>query len=210
MGKASRILLFASLVVFALGCEHPLNSEELSSLISDPNYGLCHVKDVGDKTITVKYLLPEYLALKDARDNTTNYESALSQYDQNLSFLITYAFSGINSNLDLLKGSVDSYEEYSALQQELVFNYSRYVTLNVNSFSYKPVLSHMEDAYGLQPHRSIIVVFSPDSNDTEISQKDVELIIEDEIFGTGINHFLFKSEHLFKKYKVEYPTFKNA
>lgn len=78
------------------------------------------------------------------------------------------------------------------------FEIERYTTLKIGGKTYRPVLSALENVYGLTDSRNITFVFVPESKEekTFYQSERLQLSFDDEIFNTGINHFTFNREDL--------------
>ena len=73
-----------------------------------------------------------------------------------------------------------------------------FIRLKIGEAIYEPVLINLEEVYGLKDSRNITIVFVPEdaSDEAFYNAEEFEFTYDDEIFGTGINHFRFKRSDL--------------
>jgi hypothetical protein len=73
-----------------------------------------------------------------------------------------------------------------------------FVQLKMGESKYKPVLSSMENTYGIGQSRDIMIVFSPSSlkDNGFLSSKELDFVYNDEIFEVGKCHFVFDRSDL--------------
>jgi hypothetical protein len=95
---------------------------------------------------------------------------------------------------DIVFSDVRSYEEYREKLMRLNFELEELITLQAGVEQFRPVLTNLENVYGLTDHRKINLVFVPRTTAQAevLKQNDLELLFDDRIFNTGINRFVFR------------------
>jgi hypothetical protein len=179
------------------------NIEEYLKWLNNPKNGLVLTKIVNGFQLTVKYLPPDYLAyreLSEAKDFTVaTKDSILSMYAHNMSFLLKIAPDEKRHRGDIMFWNTESYREYKERVHTMNFAMSEYIALKTDLGTYKPVLSTLENVHGLTPGRNILLVFADEQNPEDLRKaRFYDFIYTDEIFDTGINHFVFSKEALQK------------
>lgn len=152
----------------------------------------------GIKT-TVRVISPSTEALR-AFKNEQNDSCGLSlevledQYRRQLSFLINIAPDGERVEGDIMYRGVADEAAFKRQAYELNFLWEEAVELRCGNARYRPVLSTLENTYSLTHDRNVLVVFVPEHESDTIfyGSSDLDLIIDDQWFGTGVQHFKFK------------------
>lgn len=185
------------------GCSDTLKTEkELFMWLNDAENGLIKVKRINGMKLTAKYLPPEYLVhkeLKAASDPAAaNKDSLLNWYKHNYTFLINIAPDEENEKeIDVMKMGVTNYEQYREKFMTMNFDMAQYIHLEVDGQELIPVLTNLENVYGLTRDANIYLVFSPGEQiKKENSAAKLDLVFNDEIFNTGINHFTFSGKDI--------------
>ncbi len=94
---------------------------------------------------------------------------------------------------------ITKFEEYKERVFNLNFEMDKLVELSLDGSDkmYTPVLFNTENTYGLTKEIKINLVFAPKSVEKEFSNAgELDLIFTDEIFETGINHFVFDNKKI--------------
>lgn len=75
----------------------------------------------------------------------------------------------------------------------LNFSWDEQASLRCGKNEYKPVLSTLENTYGLTKDRNVILVFAPtERGDTEFwTAPELDLVLYTPHLGNGIQHFKF-------------------
>lgn len=192
------------------GCEHRIQSEgELHHWLNDETHGLIRSKTINDFTLTIKYLPKEYLILKELKSVSSSnqylIDSLAKQYENALAFLMTIKLD--EGERDIMYEGVSNYIDYKQRVIDLNFDMGEYVYLKTPTGKCRPILSTLENSYSLVGHRSIYLLFGDcDAISTPQNQDTLDLVFEDEIFETGINHFLFKKEDLQNIPSINYAS----
>jgi hypothetical protein len=187
-------------------CSKGFNSaEELYKWMKDPANGMLVTKQSGDKQLDMKYLPVEFLVYKEMKDKSTrnkNLTDSLTKiYSGSRSFLLTIKYKN-DDQYDPLYEGISDFSEFKSRKEDMQFSFDQYVELHTaEGHVYKPVLSHMEDTYGLQKFRNIYLVFAPDNSKQAdiLNSAELDLVFDDMIFNTGIHHFVFQKKNIDKK-----------
>lgn len=212
-----RLLAYLSILMSLLsgtGCQHSINSEKaLYQWMHQEENGLIKTRQANHLSITVKYLPARYLALRDIR-NLEKYDekkvhALVEEHKKSYAFLLTIQpdKSG-GAEGDVLYQGVENYREYKQRVMQLNFGIGNYVSIKAGGQEYKPVLSTLENTYSVTNHRSIYLVFS--ENETQrglLEAENIDFVFDDELFGTGINHFVFDKETLQQLPPINYQNF---
>ncbi|PCJ89985.1 MAG: hypothetical protein COA57_00085 [Flavobacteriales bacterium] len=197
--KAHIKILAAIWLITLLACNEKLSSEkEMYQWFNEPENGLMKTKAVNGIKLTVKYLPVEYLAYKelngmDGYDKTVR-DSIMDTYDSSYTFLLTIGpDEESGEDFDIQRLDITNYSEYKDRVMSMNFHIGDCLILRTEHGEFKPVLSAMENVYGLSKHRNIYIVFSPSHEKSELLDvQTFDLIFNDELFETGINHFVFQ------------------
>ncbi|WMJ72524.1 hypothetical protein RCC89_05025 [Cytophagaceae bacterium ABcell3] len=187
----NKLLMFV-LFLGCFSCKKSFNSEsEFYRWLNEGGNGFVVSKEAGVLKMEMKYLPPEYLVFKEFGSiqdlPSERKDSLLGLYNNSLSFLLKIGYKDPEHG-DLLKNAVENYAEYSEMLMELNFQLNDYFSLHFDGQKTSPVLAKMEDSYGLQPHRTIYLVFpKPEKSLSD----DMKIVFTDYLFSTGITKFSF-------------------
>ena len=189
-------LLFVLLMLFVMGC----GDRELDTVNSvgalrvyakDPMHGLLRTRSFSTLVWKVN-LLPREIAEEGGIALGASGAGTIH-------FVVNIAPGSAYRGGDVMTNGVASYETYADRMIQLNFRMGENVRLQVGSHELSPKLCHMENTYGLSDDRNLHIVFADPYLSTDLRQlPTMDLVITDWIFGTGISHYPFKSEHLQK------------
>jgi hypothetical protein len=204
------ILLWVVVILMAAACKPRIRSEaEFYRWINDPENGLVQSKKANDLSITVKYLPAAFLAYKEWRNipgaGNKQMDSLLNYYQRSRTFLMTIKpcatqpDAAARTSGDVIYKGIGNYQEYQQRVMQLNFNLGEFLELHAGKQVFKPTLSTMENTYGVTEQRNFYLVFSDaDEKTTLLAETELDLTFQDEIFNTGISHFIFQKD------KIEY------
>jgi hypothetical protein len=183
------------------GCQRELKDmKAVYGWINAPEHGMVKTKTVEGIKLTVKYLPAEYLALKETKEDQAGrqtYDSLLKVYKGSHTFLLSIASSEDEVNNDPMYQGLEDYSAYKRRALTMNFDMNEYVSIKTSTQEFRPVLTSMENTYSLKGQRNIYMVFTDTATDTELmNEKELDLVFNDEIFETGINHFVFEQSDL--------------
>jgi hypothetical protein len=186
------------ILLLAASCgKQPSTMKEYFEWLNDPANRLVQERKVNGYKLTMKFLPAEYLAYKDMKDEGLGMDakdSILSLYEKNLTFLLTVGPDEESGNkADVMMSDIGSKEEYTDRVMAMNFVMEDMITLQAGDEKIRPVLSNMENTYGLGKSRSLMIVFAPANKP---SGPAYDLAYADELFGTGILHFVFDTERI--------------
>lgn len=159
-------------------------------------------KQVSDMVITMKYMPPEFLALKDyeATEKALSYDSLLRSYKNSVTFLMSFETKQGQAGEDVMYKNLSNYKQYLERSMTLNFDLESKVKLQGSFGACYPVLSSMENTYGLSKGRDVYLVFSSKEKKYDLSNEPYwDLVYEDDIYQTGILHFIFNPGDLKNK-----------
>ncbi len=195
-----KVLFFILLILS--GCKPVLNSEkEWMSFLANPKNGYVKKKVSSGIELTVKYLPATYLTYKElskSNYNKTQIDSIYKLYKNQRTFLLAIKPDVSKSEGDVMYKDVGSYPDYKKRVLELNFEIGDHIRIKAGDKTYLPVLFNMENTYSLTDHRNFYLVFSSDDKKKEelINAEKLDFIFEDDVFGTGINHFSFEKNKI--------------
>ena len=192
-------------VVFCCSCGKKISSvNEFNSFINDAKNGLKISKSVNGVTLSVIYTPPEYLTLKEMESNNykgkEKYDSLLANNKASASFLMIFGPDESKENKDdIMYKGLKNFKEYVERAMTLNFDLEQLVTLNTGSNNYLPVLSSLENTYGLSKDRKVNIVFSSIKGQKKLSEETkYDFVYEDETYDIGTLHFEFDKKEIEK------------
>ncbi|MEM6342945.1 MAG: hypothetical protein AAF927_03660 [Bacteroidota bacterium] len=127
--------------------------------------------------------------------DSTHQDKNQVPYLKNIFFQLTISPRSGHAKGDVAYSDIDNYAEYKARIQQLNFGMEQYLTLKTDQGAYAPVLSVMDNTYGLTDYRKFQLIFSPPDNCVDFyDSSQWELIFRDEIFESGTHSFVFERE----------------
>jgi hypothetical protein len=170
--------------------------------LDDGANGLVKTRNSNGFTVTVKYLPPEYMAFQEVKGDTAAgakvRDSLFAVYSANMAFLMTIGIDESKRSGDVMMQDIAGEREFAERSAAMNFGMEKLVTLTAGTDSHIPVLSTMENVYGLRAQRSILLVFSrTDSGQKPLHEaKQYDFTYTDELFGSGIHHFVFSRKDI--------------
>jgi hypothetical protein len=178
------------------------NPKDYFKWINNEDNGLVKSKYVNDVKISVKYLPPAYLAYEELSGNPYASkkvkDSLINYYSKSKAFLLTIGTDERKvKGMDIMYKDISDYNEYRTRSEFMNFEMDELISLNTHSSSFKPVLNTMENTYSTTNSRSIFLVFNGEELAKEFDHSEsVDLVFNDDIFQTGVNHFVFEKKSL--------------
>ena len=212
MNKVYSYILFLLVGIVLLSCSESIKTKkQFYSWLNDPDNGLVKKVTVGPLDFQVKYIPAEYLAFDEWEQEETkelSLQELIEEYNNSLTFLFTITPNGTGGDVDIMRAGVNNYKEYSERVHEMNFNLKEYVSLKVDEVVYKPVLTRLENIYGVGNYRNFHVVFAPSVEDSVTIRQGAryDFTFSDQFFETGISHFVFKRENIVELPKLEFIT----
>lgn len=177
-----------------------LHIKEYLTYLADLEHGIVKNKTVTGIALQVKYLPIDYLVYKETNQNGGNAtEIAITKknYDESLSFLFTLGPSK-EEKFDIAYLGVRNYREFIDRVETMNFKMNEMFYLELNGKKIKPKLTLMENTYGLEKSRSLVVTFPVANSSHFMRENDVKFVYEDGLFKTGISKFSFKKKDMTK------------
>ena len=133
----------------------------------------------------------------DALENPLAQSKPSAETGGELHFILHVGPSKEGSMGDVMVYGVSNEAEYAGRMMALNFGLREAVRLHVGEQTLEPVLVHMENTYGPTEGREIHLVFA----DAVLAQPvatlpDLDLVLYDEVFNTGISHFKYPALQL--------------
>lgn len=209
--KSRLIYIIFSLVLFTAGCserrEVPYGKEYVE-WINDPANGLVQIKYINDVKVSLQYIPADFLAYQELQRDPNKYskhikDSLINYYSRNRSFILTIGPDDRKRNTsepgnDIMLRDIEDMEDFKDRSMTMNFDMGEYVTLLTGDEKLKPVITNMENVYGLSAERKIHFVFASQNAKRSNTDSGFDFEFNDEIFNTGINHFVVSSDQLNK------------
>lgn len=174
-----------------------------NAALNNTDYGLVKTKTVNGIIMSVRYLPTDLLVLRELNNRTTvsqaELDSLRQQYVNSKTFVLTLTPDTNQTKADLMFGGVGSKEEYQEKVLKLNFGMDQYTSLHSLNAEYTPVLTNMENIYGLKASRDFNIVFVPRSVDEKLdyeSSESLKFVFDDPYFKTGLNQFVFTKDDM--------------
>lgn len=196
-----RDLLILAVVALLTACQasgpEPVDMAFLERYVRDPKNGLERTREVAGFRSTVRLLPPGLGALRKHNAAPDSCGPALHDLvrDQKkqLSFILNIAPDGETITGDVMYADVSSVEAFKERAYDLNFPLEDRIELRCGTKLYTPVLSTLENTYGITKDRNLIIVFVPSEADDTVfyTSEYMDLVVRDHWFGTGTQHFKF-------------------
>lgn len=184
-------------------CKEEIHTlSEFNQLINKEESGYKQMKSVNGVLVTVVYTPPEYIALKKMEAMNVKskvvYDSLLEENKWSASFVMVFAPDESKGNKsDIMYDGISNFKEYAERALTLNFDMEKNVELRTPKSTYAPVLSSLENTYGLSKDRKVNLVFTPTSTKTELADAEhFDFVYSDETFEVGVLHFSFDKKKL--------------
>lgn len=189
--------VFALGICLLLGCSPPIKDEaSYLSWISRPKNGLVKEKQTAIFNFSLQYLPPAYRAWKEIQNqpaaSAAQRDSIAKAMANSLYFIFTISLREEKASGDVLYSGVEDKTGFEERVHVLNFGMEYYWQLQTEQGAYAPVLTSFENTYSMVSYRKLHLVFAPP--DSTIRFHDApqwDLVFNDEVFGTGIHHFVF-------------------
>jgi hypothetical protein len=158
--------------------------------MNDPANGCVRTSDINGVRIEMKYLAPAYLQYQ-RRDGD---DQGTQGNDSTVCFLMSIAPSDTSGG-DIMTHGVVSEGAFTARAMNLNFEIRDMLSIRYGGKEYPVLLTTLENVYGLSKKRDVMLVF-PRIPPYWSEKADVDIVFDDRIFGTGINHFTFRIRDL--------------
>lgn len=190
-------LLFLSVAM--VGCQNNRvqSHEDFLKYLADSDNGFKISRNVNDFNITMTYMPAELLALNESgtlekRDFLEN----LEEFKKSKTFVLSLRHE--NQNLDITNYNVSNLQEYQRRISYLNFDIKHDLYIQTQAGEkVRPVLVTMENIYEIGDQKNVYMVFSQDE-EAVFKGDTIDLVFEDRITNTGINHFVFHKSSLEK------------
>ncbi|EAY24031.1 hypothetical protein M23134_03329 [Microscilla marina ATCC 23134] len=186
------------------GCQASIDSQRaLYQWVHNPANGMVKSKEVGLYRLTMKYLPPELQASRGlARQSAQQVAGLLKSGRDNLTFVLNLSLVSPSGGQDIMYQEVSSYAAYKKRALDMNFNMAKYIAIKADGKEISPSIAHLENTYSLTQGRNIVLVF--DRKQVPQSAQKLDITFTDQLFGTGIHHFVFHQKDLDNLPQVTY------
>ena len=117
---------------------------------------------------------------------------------EQLTIIVSLAPDGKQYKRDVMFATARNASEFREHAFDLNFNWPDKVRLHCDSSTYAPVLSTLENTYGLTKDRNAVLVFVPGSkNDPAFYRsEEFDIAIDNDVLGIGTQHFKFNRKDI--------------
>ncbi len=194
---------FIPLLIITSCTSKPATVKEYLTFLNNPDNKLVALKKINGLEIKVKYLPPGYLTyLEESKDDhpysPQKIDSLLKSYSKSKTFLMTIGQDKESGGSgDVMMRGIASYSEYKERIMNMNFHMENNVVLKTEYGDFYPVLSTLENSYGLSESISFYFVFADNEKSKNLNDsKEFNFTYSDETFGLGINHFFFSKKDM--------------
>ena len=200
VNKIQRLLVTGLFCLLISCCPSSLPPEQYASWISDPTHGLVQQRQVAVFDMSLQYWTPEFRALRELGGvgtfSQTGFDSLSTANRESLYFIFTLGPTAGKAQGDAMYSGITNFKEYDQRMRNLSFHLSEYWLLRLpDGREFPPVLATMEQTFGIAESRKMHLVFAPPDSTTHFPLVDWwDIEFRDDIFGTGLHHFVYKKE----------------
>lgn len=214
-----KLILVITIMLSLAGCQRSIhNISELNNWLNDPDNGCAISKNIAGISLSVKYLPPMYMVMKEmnrAGQAATSVlkDSLLDKQNHLITFLFSLNPAKNDKNnvqpgqeqVSVMYSNVPDYAAYVDRMMTMNFSMERYVDLYIDGVKYKPVLTTVENLYELSDGRNFVVMFMPDNKTYNLPDvKELTFVYADPFFNMGNVQMNFSGKDLGAAQKLNY------
>lgn len=208
MAQSPTILAAIAALLFLSSCAEELATpEEALAWLSKRDNGLVQVREGEQVTWKATYLPNTYLAWRYLQSldgyNQSTRDSVVQSYHNTLCFLLTVS-PGTKEKGDVVMQGVGSFEDFQSRTMELNFHVQDLVRLSYGGVETGAVLSTMENTYGMNQERDIMVIFPKDETGWQRADT-LDVLLDDSIYESGVHRFTFPMNEIQSIPALEIP-----
>lgn len=198
----NRILFVLIVAACMCSCseDNPQTASEYYHWLNSEEHGFVKKQRINGVELTVKVLPQDLLVAKELNGSQDQQlkDSLRNAYRNTLTMVMTFApDENKEAKGDIVFKGVENKQGYTERMLTMNFGLQDQVKLNAGGKERHPVLSGLENTYGLESSRSIVLAFPlADAERETILQSDWTLTYDDVLFDMGIVHFHFDHEQL--------------
>ena len=190
-------LFLLYLLLVTIGCQNnqiQSHSDFLTYLAESDN-GFKIRREVNDFNITMTYMPAELLALNESGTlEKAAFLDNMEKFKRSRTFVLSLRHE--NQNLDITNYNVSNLQDYQRRISYLNFDIKQDLYIQTRTGEkIRPVLVTMENIYEIGDQKNIYMVFS-EEDEAVFKSSSIDLVFEDRITNTGINHFVFNKSSL--------------
>lgn len=195
-----RFYLITSIILGLSACSpSSLELADYLAYINNSDNGLVQTKKINALAFKVKYLPIDYLVYRSLGEDTIHSQKIIerehSNYEGSLNFILQIGPNEEEVSFDVMTETVASIQEFKKHSFTMNFELKDYIELRLGEQKIEPILVELENTYGLTQHRNVNIVFAID-NPIMDSYSTIDFVFSDEIFKTGIHHFVFDRNNI--------------
>lgn len=199
--KVNRFFLaIAFLVCLGLSsCSNEATYKDYVAHINNPDNGLVKTKTIGGVKVSLRMVPSQFWAYKDIKGDKSQrqLDSLDKLYNESYNFILSLGNTEENKDKDIMYKELGGVEEFRERADMMNFNLGDYCWINTSSGEVHPVLSNMENTYGISKERKIHFVFGKKSEEVDLTSLDgLKVSFDDPLFGTGKTNFVFSKSDI--------------
>lgn len=196
-----KILYLILLLSLLISCgRKKLSAPEYLAWYKGAGEELTRTKQINGYEIRLKYIPAEYLTYKDLQGaGFVKKDSIAEYYQHNLNFVLSIRPLGKEEGeRNIMFDRLEKFEDYKKRVFDLNFNMEELVELKLDKgIALVPSIYNVENTYGLSKELNFNLVFSPKAHKDDFDRaEEIDVVLNDYIFETGISHFVFKKKDL--------------
>lgn len=198
------VLVFAGLCVLSACGRKELGLEAYMAWYKQADNGLSKEKVVNGYKIKLRYIPADYLVYKELIASPKAKRDSVAQYYQNnVSLVLSIAPVAMDpheGDRNIMYDGLEKFEDYKKRVFDLNFNIEDLVELKLDENTVLvPSIYNVENTYGLSKELNFNIVFSPNARVKDFGKYEkLDVVLNDHVFETGINHFVFEKKELDK------------
>lgn len=184
-------ILVLAFLLTACGKERLQYSEYLK-WVGDKRHGLVQEREANNMRLRVTYIPQALVQYREYHgDSLTSHQmdSLLNIQSQGNAF--TLSFTPLVKGADPMMADIKDYASYKERFMSMNFGVENMVELHVAGERLSPSLVNTENTFGLSKELTVNVAFSGGKEN-----EDLDFVYDDQVFGTGISHFIIKNKDI--------------
>lgn len=192
MNRGTHIGFCLVILLLLVSCGSSLSPARYINWIENPDHGLRKTKTIGPVEYVVQYKTSEYMMLK---NNSSDKKMELPERGFHYFGLM---LNPLDKKSQLLHINLSNEEDYFSRMQYYNFYFKNDIYLLVNGKRFPCEFYYFESTGKITPGLTFSLAF-----DIKNESGDLQMVINDRIFGSGSLNFLFKQKSLNKIPKLK-------
>ena len=175
--------------------------KDFNAYLGDRTNGLLRERTIGGVNYRLALQPADLLAYREfcavGALQPESLDSLMQSFSQTLAFQMNLSPDKSVAEGDVMYKGISSYDDYADRVRMVNFNMPEMIALHIGENVYTPVLCLAENTYSLTQGRNVLILFeATDLQSAMIANEESTVVFNDEIFGSGIQHFRFENDKL--------------